>query len=212
MIGVYHRTGDDSADKEGREGTKTVTDLDLETRTGLPDALQVLLDAYPRTGWIADPGFNELIQFWLDRHMMFRRLMTEMRNGTEALLDYKLQPDRFAAMVSRYGGMFVNGLHEHHTVEDQYYFPKLVTKDARIAKGFDILDRDHHALDGLLSNFVSRANEVIHTSEAREKLQDATGAFQAELAQLERLMDRHLVDEEDLIVPVILRYGAPEMG
>jgi iron-sulfur cluster repair protein YtfE (RIC family) len=186
--------------------------LALADRDSLPDALQVLLADYPRDAWEQDPGFNQLIQFWLERHMMFRRLMSEMRAGTETLLDRKLAPDRFAAMVSRYGGMFVNGLHEHHTVEDQYYFPKLVTKDARIAKGFEILDKDHHALDALLADFVTRANEVINVSADREPLQNAAGHFQAELTKLERLMDRHLIDEEDLIVPVILRYGATDLG
>lgn len=186
--------------------------LSLIERASLPDALRVLLAEYPRAGWEQDPGFNGLIQFWLDRHLMFRRLMSEMTKGTEALLDRKTKAEQYLSMVSRYGGMFVNGLHEHHTIEDTYYFPKLVTKDARIEKGFDILDRDHHDLDALLADFVSRANEVINLGGSREKLQTAAGHFQSELAMLTRLMDRHLVDEEELIVPVILRYGATDLG
>lgn len=186
--------------------------LALAERTALPDALRVLLAEYPREGWDRDPGFNELIRFWLDRHLMFRRLMAEMSTGTQSLLDRKIEADRFLPMVSRYGGMFVNGLHEHHTIEDTYYFPKLVTKDARIEKGFDILDRDHQALDTLLSDFVTRANDVINVAAERDKLQTTAGRFGEELATLALLMDRHLVDEEELIVPVILRYGADGLG
>ncbi|SFS20341.1 hemerythrin domain-containing protein [Yoonia litorea] len=186
--------------------------LALENREGLPEALQVLLHEYPRTGWTEDPGFNNLISFWLDRHMMFRRLMAEMRQGTELLLDRKLAPDRFGAMVSRYGGMFVQQLHGHHMIEDQHYFPKLVDKDSRISKGFDILDKDHHALDDYLASFVTQANTVIGKRDNRDQLQDAAGDFQSELAKLEGLLDRHLIDEEDLIVPVILRYGAADLG
>ena len=189
-----------------------MNELALTTRARLPDALRVLLDDYPRAGWEDDPGFDDLIRFWLDRHLMFRRIMGELRASTEKLLDSKLTPDQFAGAVSRYGGMFVNGLHEHHTIEDTYYFPKLVTKDARIEKGFEILDKDHHALDGFLADFVTRANEVIGLRDVRPKLQTATGAFHQELAKLEGLLDRHLVDEEELIVPVILRYGAPDIG
>ena len=180
--------------------------LALADREKLPDALRVLLAEYPRDAWEADPGFDGLIRFWLDRHLMFRRLMGEMRSGTEALLDHKTAPDRFSAMVSRYGGMFVNGLHEHHTIEDTYYFPKLVTMDARIEKGFAILDKDHHDIDAFLAAFVDRANELIQTGADRNKLQTVAGAFQIELTNLERLLDRHLIDEEELIVPVILRY------
>lgn len=187
-------------------------ELDLPRRTGLPDALQVLLRDYPRDGWRDDPGFNTLIAFWLDRHMMFRRLMAEMRKGTELLLDRQMAEDRFGAMVSRYGGMFVQQLHGHHMIEDQHYFPKLVAKDARIEKGFAILDKDHHALDGYLAGFVDSANAVLGQQGDRTKLQDAAGLFKGELARLEGLLDRHLVDEEDLIVPVILRYGADELA
>ena len=187
-------------------------ELALANRKALPDALQVLLQEYPREAWQTDPGFNNLIAFWLDRHMMFRRLMAEMRKGTELLLDRKLEADRFGAMVSRYGGMFVQQLHGHHTVEDQHYFPMLVQKDARIEKGFAILDKDHHDLDDYLADFVTRANEVIGLREDPTQLHEAAGRFQAELAKLEGLLDRHLIDEEDLIVPVILRYGADELG
>lgn len=189
-----------------------MNNLALAERSGLPDALRVLVAEYPRDGWEADPGFDDHIRFWLDRHLMFRRLMTEMRNETEALLDNKPDADRYSAMTSRYGGMFVNGLHEHHTIEDTYYFPKLATKDARIEKGFAILDKDHHDIDVFLASFVDRANEVIRHTDQRDKLRTSAGHFRDELVHLEALLDRHLTDEEDLIVPVILRYGAPDMG
>ena len=187
-------------------------ELALAQRTGLPDALQVLLKDYPRSSWTEDPGFNDLIAFWLDRHLMFRRLMDEMRNGTEALLDNALAADRFASKLSRYGGMFVQQLHGHHTIEDQHYFPLLSTKDARIARGFKILDNDHHALDGHLSGFVTGANAVLNCVADRDRLQDQAGEFHAQMAQLERLLNRHLIDEEELIVPVILKYGAGDLG
>jgi iron-sulfur cluster repair protein YtfE (RIC family) len=187
-------------------------ELALISRERLPDALQVLLAEYPRDAWENDPGFDGLIRFWLDRHLMFRRLMAEMGNVTNMLIDRKLAPDQFAGNLSRYGGMFVNGLHEHHMIEDSHYFPKLMQKDKRISKGFDILDADHHALDEFLASFVTSANGVLQASGGQDKLQDAAGAFQSELTRLEKLLNRHLVDEEELVVPVILRYGSRDLG
>ena len=189
-----------------------MSNLALEQRKKLPDALRVLLEEYPRDGWELDPGFDGLVKFWLDRHLMFRRLMGEMGSATEALLDKKIAPERYANLLSKYGGMFVNGLHEHHTIEDTYYFPKLATKDRRIQRGFDILDKDHHALDSFLSDFVGGANGVIHSSDNAAKLNVGAGKFQKELRKLERLLDRHLVDEEELVVPVILRFGSSGLG
>lgn len=189
-----------------------IPDLALKTREGLPDALRVLLEEYPRAGWESDPGFDGLIRFWLDRHVMFRRILNELRNGTEALIDRVENPERHRIQVSRYGGMFVNGLHEHHMIEDTYYFPKLAQRDTRVARGFDILDRDHHAIDGLLNAFVTGANAVITQADDRDALQNAAGAFRDQLISLENNLNRHLLDEEDLIVPVILKYGTEGLG
>ena len=189
-----------------------MTDLALAERSGLPDALRVLLEEYPRAGWENDPGFDGLVRFWLDRHMMFRRLMDEMRKGTEAMLDGKIDPGQYLTMVSRYGGMFVNGLHEHHTIEDAHYFPKLAAQDARIAKGFDILDKDHHDLDEYLASFVKSANGLLQQNKPGPALHNAAGGFRKELKTFDRLLDRHLNDEEELVVPVILRYGSGGLG
>lgn len=183
-------------------------DLGLEVRKGLPDPLRVLLEVYPRDGWTTDPGFDDLIRFWLDRHLMFRRLLTEMRSTTQTLLDRKSDPQRFGVVMSRYGGMFVNQLHEHHTIEDTHYFPVLSQKDDRIAKGFEILDADHHAIDRHLSDFVDVTNGALQKLDNRDTLQRAAGDLESQLGLLNRLLDRHLTDEEELIVPVILRYGA----
>ena len=140
--------------------SNVTTDLALASRDGLPDALRVLLAEYPRAIWETDPGFDGLIRFWLDRHMMFRRVMVDMQEDARRLVDAKVEPAQYASRLSRYGGMFVNGLHEHHTIEDTHYFPKLSTKDPRIAGGFAILDKDHHDIDEHLNAFVASANGI----------------------------------------------------
>lgn len=184
--------------------------LALETRTGLPDALRVLVAEHPRNGWENDPGFDALIQFWLDRHIMFRRVLAQMTSQTQSLLDSKLDGMDFGRSLSRYGGMFVNGLHEHHTVEDQHYFPRLVGKDSRVSKGFDILEKDHHALDRHLSDFVEKANTTLKSLQNPTPMRNAAGGLHDQLDLLSRLLDRHLTDEEELIVPIILVHGSPD--
>ena len=185
----------------------------LDQRPGLPDALRVLLEEYPRAGWTADPGFNGLIQFWLERHLMFRRLLEMLGAETEAQLDAPKDapggadgPARtYRGRLARYGGMFVNELHTHHMIEDDHYFPALTTKDARLSHGFALLDADHHALDGVLSRFADSANNVLQTDPA--KLSGAAARLLTEIRSAERLLNRHLTDEEELIVPIILKHG-----
>lgn len=185
--------------------------LALDLRTGLPEALRVLLAEYPRDGWAADPNFQGLVSFWLERHMMFRKLLRMMQTDTEALLDRTLDRAQFSSKLNRLGGMFVNDLHGHHQIEDQHYFPVLAAREASIARGFEILDRDHHAIDGHLAGFVKSANGVLQNHVDRSALQDAAGQFHGNLLQLGGFLNRHLIDEEDLIVPVILRHGADSL-
>ncbi|MCE0505303.1 hemerythrin domain-containing protein [Roseivivax sp. GX 12232] len=175
-------------------------ELRLARRTQLPDALRVLLAEFPRSGWEAHPHFQGLVQFWLGRHGMFREIVAALKSDAEAAMDGKLEGRARDARLSRYGGALVNELHGHHQIEDHHYFPVLVGLDARIKRGFDILDRDHDDMDGLLDRFARGANGVL-----RGELE--TGRFREELLGFEALLDRHLNDEEELIVPVILKNG-----
>ena len=61
------------------------------------------------------------------------------------------------------------------------------------------------SLDALLDGFVTNANTVLQSPDPRA----AAGAFHDSLAPFTRMLNRHLADEEDLILPVILkhRYG-----
>lgn len=189
--------------------------LALDRRQGLPDALRVLLEEYPRAAWEADPGFDGLVRFWLDRHLMFRRMIGQLDADIRARLDGALAPERFAAGLSRYGGLLVNELHAHHMIEDRHYFPVLARRDARIETGFRLLDADHHALDAYLARFVDAANGALRALDpaaGAAAARDAAGAYEGELGRLGRLIDRHLTDEEELVVPVILRYGSAGLG
>jgi iron-sulfur cluster repair protein YtfE (RIC family) len=132
--------------------------LALNKRTALPDALRVLLKEYPRELWEEDAGFSELMRFWLDRHLMFRRLMEALQDTTRQGIEKAVDPLTYARTLSRYGSMFVGELHMHNSIEDAKFFPVMKTLDRRITTGFDILDRDHHAIDERLQGFAGVAS------------------------------------------------------
>lgn len=181
-------------------------DLSLESRTGLPEALRVLLADYPREGWEEDPHFHGLVSFWLGMHLQFRDALSGMRADAEALLDRRLDPRAWAPRLARAGGSFVQHLHGHHGIEDDHYFPILAARDRRLLRGFEILDTDHHALDGHLEGFVADANGALRALESPD-FQTEAGRLHGTLLRLDRFLERHLTDEEELIVPVILRDG-----
>lgn len=176
-----------------------VSALNLETRAGLPDALRVLVKAYPREIWEEHANFSQLVQFWMQRHIMFRQLVGILRDDAAGLADGHMTFEDYAPRLSHYAGTLLNELHGHHQIEDQHYFPQLVTLDARVANGFELLESDHEAMDGLLHNMASAANAVLQGGEI--------GVFHDRVNGFANLLERHLTDEEEIVVPVILHTG-----
>ena len=168
----------------------------LEDRSGLPEALRALMEGPAREGWEAHPAFGPLTRFWLDRHLGFRRLLAALRADAEAGAE-GFDPAR----LSHLGGAFLGGLEEHHSVEDGHYFPRLARHAPALERGFAILDADHAQLHEELEGFAGTANAVLRGEAG------ALGRHADGLARMERFLDRHLTDEEDLVVPVILRVG-----
>lgn len=82
-------------------------DLDLTRRDGLPDALTALRADYPRESWEAHGNFHGLVSFWMDRHIMFRRLCEALRQDSEAAVDGDLDAKAMQARLSRYGSMLL---------------------------------------------------------------------------------------------------------
>ena len=59
--------------------------LELEARPGLPEHLRDLLKLFPRDSWETHPNFGALTRFWLDRHGMFRDLMTHLQTDARLM-------------------------------------------------------------------------------------------------------------------------------
>lgn len=180
--------------------------LSIETRKGLPQHLRVLADRYPRREWRGHMNFNDLTAFWLERHLMFRQVLDKVIGDTQAHLDGKSQ--RYGPELSRYTGFFLDQLHGHHQIEDQHYFPQFMAMDKRLEQGFEMLDADHHALDHHLNSLATHTNEVLRALQQGQKARDQAGRLLEAQEGFKVFLDRHLMDEEEIIVPIVLEYGA----
>ncbi len=104
-------------------------------------------------------------------------------------------------------------LEVHHQIEDLHYFPIFRAADERLVRGFDVLEGDHHAIHADMAATAETANALLRAltgdADALKKCGDdhavASGAL------LKGLI-RHLDDEEDLIVPLILDRGEQALG
>lgn len=180
----------------------------LEQRLGLPEHLRVLAEKYPRADWQSHSNFDQMTRFWLDRHLMFRDVLDKIQTQTRAYLDRPY--DRYGSEVARYTGFFLNQLHGHHTIEDQHYFPQFNKLDSRLERGFEILDRDHHALDRHINTLSERTNDVLQELHADRDARRVADALLIVQGRFETFLNRHLFDEEEIIVPLVLEY-APEI-
>ena len=175
--------------------------------TDMPEELRFLLDRYPRDSWDTHAGFKEKTRHWLGAHQMFRRVAERVRLDTEDLLNKDSAIDDYAARLSYYGGNLVGNLHGHHGWEDHSYFPELSAADPRFDAGLELLEKDHADLDRVLDDFTKSANRVIKLATLDEAQSREEAAQVHQSAQtIEAFLKRHLSDEEELAVPIILHH------
>jgi len=187
--------------------------LALAARAGLPDDLRFLLGDYPRRIWGEHPNFGPQTKFYLDRHAMFREAMEVMRRLTQEGLDEAHPRESYGRDFARIAQFFLRELSTHHQVEDHHYFPMLVRAEPRLTRGFWILDRDHHAIHDALDRFAQRANDGLRAlGAASGDAKTPLGSLERELASLEKLLHRHLWDEEELVIPVMLDKGEENLA
>lgn len=179
----------------------------IETRRGLPSEMQALLRTHPRESWPDHPNFAASVQNWMGAHDMFQDLTRAIRESSEDLLDQDLDEQTYFSRLARYGNALIGNLHGHHTWEDRSFFPELRAADPRFDQGLDLLEADHAALDTRLDAFRGASNRAIQLATLDpSQVQDAAGVVLDEVTKIGQFLTRHLSDEEDLAVPIILQH------
>jgi hemerythrin-like domain-containing protein len=185
-----------------------MTQYNIETRGGLPPEMQALLREHPRDTWPGNPNFAASIQNWMGAHTMFRQLGELITNDTEQFLNKDIERDLYVKRLAHFGTHLVRNLHGHHSWEDRSFFPELEAADPRFERGLAMLETDHEALDKLLDQFTTGANRTIQLSHLDpDQVVDEAALVHKSAVQIERFLNRHLSDEEDLAVPILLQYG-----
>ena len=141
---------------------------------------------------------------------MFRQVVDKLGELTEQALDDAIEHQVYAAQLSRYARFFVEQLHGHHHIEDEHFFPILSQRDSRLTRGFTLLDSDHQELDAHLHFFTDAANQVISPANSLQ-LDASAGQFLDVVNSFNIFLNRHLLDEEELVVPLILKYGTDDL-
>lgn len=185
--------------------------LDLERRAGLPAELLFLLEKHPRESWQGPAALGMTAQFWLDRHAAFRQLGQALQDDLDAFRHGRRSAEDFQGPFARRLQLFLGELNGHHQVEDYHYFPVFRQAEPRLAAGFEILDRDHQILHAGLLATAEAANALLQALARDPAASEGPAESYAEVSgKLLTGMLRHLDDEEDLVIPLMMERG--EMG
>jgi hypothetical protein len=187
--------------------------LALAEREGWPPELRALIERYPREVWTGHENLGQMCQFWLSRHRMFRELAAGIDDATARYRDGKLSAPQFAQYFAPRLQFFLQQLHAHHQIEDFHYFPIFRKAERGLLRGFDVLESDHAALHHDIETTVTAANDLLRgLAGDAGAVARATDAYTAASGSLFKGLKRHLDDEEDLIVPIILDRGEDDLG
>ena len=187
--------------------------LALAARNGWPEELRTLLDRYPREVWAGHENLGQMCQFWLSRHTMFRELAAAIEDAMTRYRDGKVGAEEFVNFFAPRLQFFLQQLHAHHQIEDFHYFPIFRKAEPRLLAGFDVLEADHATLHHDIDTTVSAANGLLRSFSAdADTLKRAADTYANASGLLFKGLKRHLDDEEDLIVPLILDRSEDELG
>jgi iron-sulfur cluster repair protein YtfE (RIC family) len=187
--------------------------LALARRSGWPEELRVLLVRYPREQWDSHANLGDMSRFWLSRHAMFRELSGAIEQITPQFRAGHLPPPEFARQFVPRLQFMLDQLNVHHQIEDLHYFPIFQAADARLARGFEVLEGDHHHIHGDMARTAETANALLQALGGDgDRLRRCGDDYADASAALLKGLMRHLDDEEDLIVPLILDRGEEALG
>jgi hemerythrin-like domain-containing protein len=181
---------------------------DIDQRTGWSDELCVVLKDFPRDTW--PKTRSTMARFWIDKHNYLRRESEALQSANQDFRAERTAPTQFAGWVAPRLQGFLAGLHGHHQIEDFHYFPAFRSAEPRLKTGFDVLANDHELIHQGIAAIVESINAFLttvqsDTSESSDTRRHAADRYIAASETLHRRLQRHLADEEDLIIPLMIR-------
>jgi len=176
----------------------------VETRVGLSNDLRELLFAIPPNEWPDHINYDGTAAFWQAVHRSLLAESDALAGGLEQLTDMTpgdMQSGLLMNDMRHLGRHLLGHAHTHHHVEDHSYFPRFVERFPRLSAAIDLFDSDHRALEETLDSI----GRHIEGFNAGKTSRDEIGAALGDARKLNRILKRHLADEEDIVIPALLQ-------
>ena len=145
-----------------RANSAEIEALALARRSGWPEDMRVLLDALSARAMGAHANLGEMARFWLSRHAMFRELSGTIEQVTEQFPRRQASAGR-SLRANSCRGCSSCWSSSTFTIRSRtlHYFPIFRAADARLARGFDVLEGDHHHIHADMARTAETANALL---------------------------------------------------
>ena len=176
----------------------------LARRSGLTEELRKLLFDTPKEDWGSHLNYWRGAEMWRDIHRSLLHESGLFVSGLEKLVEMpkgEMQSGLLLNDLRQLGGHLIGHAHVHHHVEDDHYFPRFKEVFPQLGRPIDLLDCDHRVLEETL-DAVENHVRALHAEQA-DKDRIATALKDA--GKLDRILNRHLEDEEDIVIPALLK-------
>jgi len=137
---------------------------------------------------------------WLKVHTNIRKRQRILVQISEAYISGEFDWSEYRSQILKRINMHVLKLHQHHGVEDEGFFPEFVSMYPKLAPAFEILGHDHEYLNELLDKLQIQ-NDMLARSEVEDKA--LAEELHKTLVAVTDLLQQHLTDEEDLVIPIL---------
>jgi len=176
----------------------------LAKRPGLTDDLRKLLFDTPKDEWGGHNNYWRGADMWQAIHRSLLHESGLFVGGLEQLLDMpkgEMQAGLLLHNLRQLGGHLVGHAHVHHHVEDDHYFPRFKQVFPQLARPIDLLDCDHRVLEETLDAVENHIRDV--SAETADT--DRIAGILKDARKLDHILNRHLADEEDIVIPALLK-------
>lgn len=186
--------------------------LSIERRSGLPPEWLFLLEDYPRESWLTHASMGDHTRFWLAIHRNFRLMGKQLLEGSDEYERGVVTAEEFRRSMAGRLQQFLGSLDHHHRIEDHLFFPLFMAAEKRLVPGIELLETDHTVIDAEVHNMVDVANALLRTESADTDGMKRNGEnFAMSSRRIVKLLGRHLDDEEEIVIPLILDRGEDEL-
>ena len=179
----------------------------VEQRKGLPAVIKDLLLPLERDQWSQHARYGGKASFFMQYHGDLLATAAYLKQSLQTLLDssqlvFNWQHLKEPLSAAQY---LVDRAHNHHSIEEQVYFPQFRKIMPQLSKGIDLLDKDHQSLDLALDDLSTKVMNMVMTMNQEDIIdKQQVKALTDNVLHLQRILQRHLHDEEEVIIPIFL--------